>query len=152
VGEWEIISAADACLTSTKLLATFTDTADMTRRKLLRVVEIAEILGVSKQRADQLRREPKFPTPVSRLAGELGAPYGPRPTFDGGRGPTPAERPGGVAGPTIVDSPPRRRALASTLMDPAGRRDGKREDDRQDDRCYPVRRPAVITRDQRQPQ
>jgi hypothetical protein len=32
----------------------------MTRRKLLRVVEIAEILGVSKQRADQPRREPDF--------------------------------------------------------------------------------------------
>jgi hypothetical protein len=32
----------------------------VTRRKLLRVVEIAEILGVSKQRADQLRREPDF--------------------------------------------------------------------------------------------
>jgi hypothetical protein len=30
----------------------------MTRRKLLRVVEIAEILGVSKQRADQLRQRP----------------------------------------------------------------------------------------------
>jgi predicted DNA-binding transcriptional regulator AlpA len=40
----------------------------MTRRKLLRVVEIAEILGVSKQRADQLRHEPDFPTPVDRLA------------------------------------------------------------------------------------
>jgi hypothetical protein len=36
----------------------FTDNADLTRRKLLRVVEIAEILGVSKQRADQLRRQP----------------------------------------------------------------------------------------------
>jgi hypothetical protein len=31
----------------------------MTRRKLLRVVDIAEVLGVSKQRADQLRRELK---------------------------------------------------------------------------------------------
>jgi predicted DNA-binding transcriptional regulator AlpA len=38
------------------------------RRKLLRVVEIAEILGVSKQRADQLRREPDFPAPVDRWA------------------------------------------------------------------------------------
>jgi len=38
------------------------------RRKLLRVVEIAEILGVSKQRADQLRREPDFPAPVDRRA------------------------------------------------------------------------------------
>jgi hypothetical protein len=38
----------------------------MTRRKLLRVVEIAELLGVSKQRADQLRREPDFPAPVDR--------------------------------------------------------------------------------------
>jgi hypothetical protein len=28
----------------------------MTRRKLLRVVDIAELLGVSKQRADQLRQ------------------------------------------------------------------------------------------------
>jgi predicted DNA-binding transcriptional regulator AlpA len=40
----------------------------MTRRKLLRVVEIAEILGVSKQRADQLRREPDFPPPLDRWA------------------------------------------------------------------------------------
>jgi hypothetical protein len=40
----------------------------MTRRKLLRVVEIAQILGVSKQRADQLPREPDFPAPVDRWA------------------------------------------------------------------------------------
>jgi predicted DNA-binding transcriptional regulator AlpA len=40
----------------------------MTRRKLLRVVDIAELLGVSKQRADQLRREPDFPVPVDRWA------------------------------------------------------------------------------------
>jgi hypothetical protein len=46
----------------------------MTRRKLLRVVDIAEILGVSKQRADQLRREPDFPAPVDRWArGDLWA-------------------------------------------------------------------------------
>ena len=46
----------------------------MTRRKLLRVVETAEILGVSKQRADQLRREPDFPAPVDRWArGDLWA-------------------------------------------------------------------------------
>jgi len=46
----------------------------MTRRKLLRVVEIAEILGVGKQRADQLRREPDFPAPVDRWArGDLWA-------------------------------------------------------------------------------
>jgi predicted DNA-binding transcriptional regulator AlpA len=41
----------------------------MTRRKLLRVVEIAEMLGVSKQRADQLRREPDFPAPNLRVNG-----------------------------------------------------------------------------------
>jgi hypothetical protein len=40
----------------------------MARRKLLRVVEIAELLGVSKLRADQLRREPDFPAPVDRWA------------------------------------------------------------------------------------
>jgi len=46
----------------------------MTRRKFLRVVEIAEMLGVSKQRADQLRREPDFPAPVDRWArGDLWA-------------------------------------------------------------------------------
>ena len=33
----------------------------MKERKLLRLIEIAEILGVSRQRADQLRREPDFP-------------------------------------------------------------------------------------------
>jgi hypothetical protein len=40
----------------------------------LSVVEIAEILGVSKQCADQLRREPDFPAPVDRWArGDLWA-------------------------------------------------------------------------------
>ncbi len=41
---------------------------DCDARKLLRVVEIAEILRVSKQRADQLRHEPDFPAPVDRWA------------------------------------------------------------------------------------
>jgi predicted DNA-binding transcriptional regulator AlpA len=46
----------------------------MTRGKLLRVVEIAEVLGVSKQLVDQLRREPDFPAPVDRWArGDLWA-------------------------------------------------------------------------------
>jgi hypothetical protein len=46
----------------------------VTRRKLLRVVEIAEILGVSKQRAHQVRREPDFPAPVDGWArGDLWA-------------------------------------------------------------------------------
>jgi predicted DNA-binding transcriptional regulator AlpA len=46
----------------------------MTRRKLLRIVEFAEILGVSKQRADQLRLDPDFPAPVDRWArGDLWA-------------------------------------------------------------------------------
>jgi hypothetical protein len=48
----------------------------MTRRKLLRVVEIAEILGETKQRADQLRREPDFPGPVDRPTEGLGQPVG----------------------------------------------------------------------------
>jgi hypothetical protein len=48
----------------------------MTRRKLLRVVEIAEILGATKQRADQLRREPDFPGPVDRPTEGLGQPVG----------------------------------------------------------------------------
>jgi hypothetical protein len=30
------------------------------------MVEVAELLGVTKQRADQLRRQPDFPTPVDR--------------------------------------------------------------------------------------
>ncbi|TMK32268.1 MAG: DNA-binding protein [Actinobacteria bacterium] len=41
---------------------------------LLRLVEIAELLGVSKQRADQLRRRADFPAPVGRWArGDLWA-------------------------------------------------------------------------------
>ena len=36
----------------------------MTRRKLLRVVEIAELLGVSKQRPHQIADDPGFPDPV----------------------------------------------------------------------------------------
>jgi prophage regulatory protein len=46
----------------------------MTPRKLLRLVEIAQLLGVSKQRADQLRRRADFPLPVDRWArGDLWA-------------------------------------------------------------------------------
>ena len=46
----------------------------VTRRKLLRVVDIAELLGVSKQRADQLCGEPDFPAPVDRwVRGDLWA-------------------------------------------------------------------------------
>lgn len=46
----------------------------VTRRKLLRLVDVAELLGVSKQRADQLRRQPDFPVPVDRWArGDLWA-------------------------------------------------------------------------------
>jgi hypothetical protein len=63
-----ISARADACLTSVKPMATFTHRRIVTRRKLLRVVEIAEILGVSKQRADQLRGEPDFPAPIDRWA------------------------------------------------------------------------------------
>ena len=33
---------------------------------MLRLVQIAALLGVSKQRADQLRRLPDFPGPVDR--------------------------------------------------------------------------------------
>jgi predicted DNA-binding transcriptional regulator AlpA len=44
---------------------------------LLRVVEIAELLGVSKQRADQLRRRSDFPAPVDRYGrGDLWAASG----------------------------------------------------------------------------
>jgi hypothetical protein len=50
----------------------FTDNADLTRRKLLRVVEIAEILGVSKQRADQLRRQPASGRSSPRMFGGRG--------------------------------------------------------------------------------
>jgi hypothetical protein len=66
----------------------------MTRRKLVRVVEIAETLGVSKQRADQLRSEPDFPGAGWPLGsrGICGLPL----TFDGGRGPTLAAHPGGA--------------------------------------------------------
>jgi hypothetical protein len=49
VGDRVFISArADACLTSVTPMATSTHMQIVTRRKLLRVVEIAEILGVSK--------------------------------------------------------------------------------------------------------
>ncbi len=54
--------------TSPRVSGDFMDTADYDATEALRVVEIAEILGVSKQRADQLRREPDFPTPVDRWA------------------------------------------------------------------------------------
>jgi prophage regulatory protein len=40
----------------------------VTRRNLLRLVDIAEILGVTKQRVDQLRRRPDFPSPVDSWA------------------------------------------------------------------------------------
>ena len=60
----------------------------MMRRKLLRVVDIAELLGVSKQRADQLRQRSDFPAPVDRWArGDLWAAADVRRwarTFDGG--------------------------------------------------------------------
>lgn len=36
--------------------------------ELVGIAEIAAILGVSKQRADQLARTPAFPKPVSELA------------------------------------------------------------------------------------
>jgi predicted DNA-binding transcriptional regulator AlpA len=46
----------------------------VTRRKLLRLVEIAELPGVTKQRADQLRQRADFPAPVDRWArGDLWA-------------------------------------------------------------------------------
>jgi hypothetical protein len=38
----------------------------MTPRKTFRLVVIAELLGVSKQRADQFRRRADFPAPVGR--------------------------------------------------------------------------------------
>ena len=38
----------------------------MPLRKSLRLIEIADLLGVTKQRADQLRRRADFPTPVER--------------------------------------------------------------------------------------
>jgi predicted DNA-binding transcriptional regulator AlpA len=48
--------------------------SSVTRRRLLRVVDVAKMLGVSKQRADQLRREPDFPEPVDCWArGDLWA-------------------------------------------------------------------------------
>jgi hypothetical protein len=40
----------------------------MTRRKLLRLVEIAKLLGVTKQRVDQLRWRADFPPPAGRWA------------------------------------------------------------------------------------
>jgi predicted DNA-binding transcriptional regulator AlpA len=40
----------------------------VTAPRLLRLVEIAEMLGVSKQRANQLRRQGDFPEPVGRWA------------------------------------------------------------------------------------
>jgi predicted DNA-binding transcriptional regulator AlpA len=46
----------------------------VTRRKLLRVTDVAKVLGVSKQRADQLRLRSDFPVPASRWArGDLWA-------------------------------------------------------------------------------
>jgi hypothetical protein len=40
----------------------------VTRTKLLRVVDVAKVIGVSKQRADQLRRRSDFPVPAGRWA------------------------------------------------------------------------------------
>jgi predicted DNA-binding transcriptional regulator AlpA len=46
----------------------------MTPRRTVRLIEIAEFLGVSKQRADQLRRRVDFPAPVDRYSrGDLWA-------------------------------------------------------------------------------
>lgn len=46
----------------------------VTLREVLRLVEIAYLLGVTKQRADQLRRRPDFPAPVDRYSrGDLWA-------------------------------------------------------------------------------
>ena len=36
------------------------------RSKTVRIIEIAELLGVSKQRAHQIADEPSFPAPVGR--------------------------------------------------------------------------------------
>jgi predicted DNA-binding transcriptional regulator AlpA len=69
----------------------------VTRRKLLRLVEIAEYLGVTKQRAHQLRQRVDFPAPVERWArGDLWAAADVRRwarTYEGGEarwGPRPA--------------------------------------------------------------
>jgi predicted DNA-binding transcriptional regulator AlpA len=40
----------------------------MRTRKTLRLLEIAELLGVSRQYAHQLRRRPDFPAPVERYS------------------------------------------------------------------------------------
>jgi predicted DNA-binding transcriptional regulator AlpA len=60
----------------------------VSRRRLMRLVDIAELLGVSKQRADQLRNGHDFPDPVDRWArGDLWAASDVRRwarTFDGG--------------------------------------------------------------------
>src|SRR5512132_2199259 len=67
-------SASDGSQRPAPASATSRILRTMTRRKLLRVVEIAELLGVSKQRADQRRREPDFPAPGDRWArGDLWA-------------------------------------------------------------------------------
>src|SRR6266545_1135241 len=88
----------------------------VTRRKLRRVVEIAEILGVSKQRADQLRRPPDFP---ARSIVGLEEICGRAQTFDGGRGSTPAARPGGVrALSRFLATAPALGPLASRLGEP----------------------------------
>jgi hypothetical protein len=76
----------------------------VTRRKLLRLVDIAEILGVTKQRADQLRRLEDFPAPWTN---GLGAMFGLWRTFGDGRGPMVAERRGGVPGRRRGDVRPR---------------------------------------------
>jgi len=64
------------------------DTRIVTRRKLYRLADIARIVGVSQQRADQLRWRPDFPAPVDRWAkGDLWAASEVRHwarTYDGG--------------------------------------------------------------------
>jgi len=58
-----------------------------TMSELLRLADVARIVGVSYERARQLRHQPGFPEPVGRRGkGELGRPR----TFGVGLGPTTA--------------------------------------------------------------
>jgi hypothetical protein len=42
----------------------------MTRRRLLRLIDVAEVIGVSHQRVSVLRRRPDFPEPSIETAKE----------------------------------------------------------------------------------
>jgi len=68
---WTVVREADAAPTSPRPGRIL---KSVTRRKLLRRVDLAEIVGVSRQRANVLSQRPDFPKPVDHdVRGDLWA-------------------------------------------------------------------------------